>query len=93
MLRLLFLFFLLLASVILGIILTKSHGYLLIAVNHWTIETSLWFALFALMTCFVLSYCLLRFFSKLCAAPQRLHEWRMHRLNKKAQAITRQGLI
>nr|WP_019218081.1 hypothetical protein [Legionella tunisiensis] len=55
MIRVLMIFLLLLASVYLGIQLNRDPGYLLIAINHWTVETTLLVAIFALIISFFIS--------------------------------------
>ena len=47
MIKVLFIFILLLMSVWLGIQLQHDPGYMLIAINQWTIETPLWVAIAA----------------------------------------------
>lgn len=49
MIRLVIIFIVLVGSVFLGLEFSQSPGYVLIAFNHWTIETTLWFAIFALL--------------------------------------------
>lgn len=56
MIRVLFAFLILLAAVILGIQLNKDPGYVLIAINHWTIETTVWVAIFTLILLFMIVY-------------------------------------
>jgi HemY protein len=45
MMRLLIVFIVLLCSILIGLQFSHNPGYVLIAFNHWTIETTLWFAL------------------------------------------------
>lgn len=42
----------LLVAIVMGIQLSHDPGYLLIAINHWTIETTLWFAILGILLCF-----------------------------------------
>ncbi|MBN9227665.1 MULTISPECIES: heme biosynthesis HemY N-terminal domain-containing protein [Legionella] len=93
MLRLLIAFLILLGAVALGIQLNKDPGYVLIAINHWTIETTAWVAVFSIIILFIIVYFILRLFQKISRTPRALTKWHSKRLSQKAQAITRKGLI
>lgn len=93
MMRLLFAFLILLGSVALGIQLNKDPGYILITINHWTIETTVWVAVFSIIILFMVLYLILRLCQKISHAPSSLTRWHSKRLAQKAQAITRKGLI
>lgn len=91
--RLLFAFILLFAAIIVGIQLNKDPGYILIAVNHWTIETTLWVGIFAIILLFITLYSILKICQNLLKAPKTYRHWRRKKRIKKAQAITQKGLI
>ncbi|MDP3562773.1 MAG: heme biosynthesis HemY N-terminal domain-containing protein [Legionellaceae bacterium] len=91
--RILMTFIILLAAVYVGVNLQHDPGYLLIAVNHWTIETTLWVAIPALLVFILLFHTLITLFYKITRIPANWHAWRLNRQAKKAQAKTRQGLI
>lgn len=93
MIRVLMIFILLLASVWLGIQLNRYPGYLLIAINHWTIETTLWVAIIGLVILFLLLHTLLLLLSKITKSPASFRNWQAKRRIQKAQAKTQQGLI
>jgi HemY protein len=93
MMRIVLAFIILLGSVCLGIQLHYDPGYLLIAINHWTIETTLWLALSALFFLFIITHVFLQFCHKLAKTPGTIDKWNSRRLAQKAQATTRQGLI
>lgn len=93
MIRALLAFFLLLAAIFAGIQLSKDPGYLLIAINHWTVETTLWFAIFALILLFALMYLVLRLLSRINHSPAYIKQWHERRKKYKARQITRRGLI
>lgn len=93
MLRLLFAFIILMGAVALGIQLNKDPGYVLIAINHWTVETTVWVAAFSLIILFIALYFILRLLQKISRTPRTLTQWHSKRLSQKAQAITRKGLI
>jgi len=73
--------------------LNKDPGYVLIALNHWTIETTLWIAILGLLLIFLLFYLFLRFCHKISHTPKAMSRWHSKRQAQKAQAITRKGLI
>lgn len=91
--RVIFTFIILFAAIMLGLQLKSDPGYVLISYHHWTIESSLWVSLTALIIVFVLTYILLaicRCVIRIPVASRRwINKYRMH----KAQAKTRQGLI
>lgn len=93
MIRLLLAFIVLLGAIVLGVQLNKDPGYVLIAMNHWTIETTLWVLVFGLIILFAALYVFLQICHKILRAPSTFSEWRTRRLAQKAQAITRKGLI
>ena len=93
MIRLLILFLVLLVSVYLGIQLSHDPGYLLITLHHWSIETTLWVAIFALIIAFFLLHTFLLLLRKLRRSPTTLRNWQAKRRSQKAQAKTQQGLI
>lgn len=93
MIRILIAFIILLASVCLGIQLKYDPGYVLIAINHWTIETTVWVASFGLLLVFALVHILLQIVSAITKSPHTLRQWNSRRLAYKAQATTRKGLI
>lgn len=93
MIRVLLFFIVLLAAVWLGIQLSQDPGYLFIAIHHWTIETSLWIAILALLLSFLLLHSVLVLFGKIASTPSMYRAWRAKCRAQKAQAKTRQGLI
>lgn len=93
MIRLLCIFLVLLVAVLFGIQLTRDPGYLLIAINHWTVETTLLIALAVLFVAFLVFHTLLRFMAWLTQRPYAFNQWRTKRKVRKAQTRTQQGLI
>lgn len=91
--RIILAFFILLTAVLLGIQLNKDPGYVLIAMNHWTIETTLWIMIFSLIFLFLIMYLAFRLSHKILHTPSSFMKWRSRRQTQKAQAITRKGLI
>ena len=93
MFRVLFIFIFLFVSVCLGIQLSHDPGYLLIAINHWTIETTLWFAILLTLIAFLLLHTVLIICGKITHSPARYQAWRVKYRAQRAQAKTRRGLI
>lgn len=93
MFGLILVFILLLVSIGLGIQLQKDPGYLYIAANHWSIETTLWVAVITMIAAFLTLHVLFNTLSWMATLPS---SWR-RRLKKRraiqAQKKTRQGLI
>ncbi|MGL6028237.1 MAG: heme biosynthesis HemY N-terminal domain-containing protein, partial [Legionella sp.] len=80
MMRIVVIFLLLLASVYLGIQLKDDPGYVLIGLNNWTMETTLWFALFSLAVLFLSLYTLICVCHKILATPKAINRWNKRRL-------------
>lgn len=93
MMRVLFVLILLLASGWLGVQLSKDPGYVMIAIQQWTIETSLWVAVIGLLFFFFLLYFFIHLVARLLNIPSRWRNWLSKRRIHKARATTRQGLI
>ncbi|ASQ45048.1 heme biosynthesis protein HemY [Legionella clemsonensis] len=93
MIRIIIIFLVLLVSVWIGVQLNRDPGYLLIALNHWTIETNLWVAILGLILAFFLLHTLLLIVSKITHIPEAFRHWQTKRRMQKAQAKTQQGLI
>lgn len=93
MMRALFIFLLLLLSVGLGVQLHRDPGYLLIAINHWTIETTLWVAIVGLILLFLFFHTLLVLMKWVGHIPSAWHNHRTQHRIERAQAKTKKGLI
>ena len=93
MIRVILGFLVLLGSVWLGIQLQHDPGYLLIAINHWTVETTLWIAIVGLFLIFIILHTLLSLLHWIIHCPTSWHNWLSKRRIQNAQAKTRQGLI
>ncbi|MGC1181617.1 heme biosynthesis HemY N-terminal domain-containing protein [Legionella sp.] len=93
MTRLFLAFFVLLTAIVLGVQLNKDPGYVLIAINHWTVETTFWVLILGLIFLFLLLHLCLRLGHKISHAPTAIGRWHSKRLAQKARAITRKGLI
>ncbi|MFY7698181.1 MAG: heme biosynthesis HemY N-terminal domain-containing protein [Legionella sp.] len=93
MIRLAFTLVLLLASIWLGSQLNQDPGYLFIAINSWTLETTLWFALILISVLFLILYVSLATLQTVFRIPKHLQNWLDSRRIKKAQQKTNQGVI
>lgn len=93
MIRVIFIFALLLFAVYLGIQLNNDPGHVLISINHWTVEATLWVAVAALLLVFILLHALLMLLNQIALIPGNYCKWKSRRRSQKARKITRQGLI
>ena len=93
MMRAFFIFILLLASVLLGVYLQRDPGYVLIAIHHWSIESTLSVAMVVLCLAFILFHSALLLLHWLVHLPMAWKNWHTKRRIQHAQAKTRQGLI
>lgn len=93
MIRVLLILLVLLGSALLGVQLYHDPGYLLVAVSHWTLETSLWVAVIALILAFFVFHMLLLFINGLLDFPNSWRNWVTKHRTQRAQEKTRRGLI
>lgn len=93
MTRLFLAFFILLAAIILGVQLNKDPGYVLIAINNWTIETTLWLMILGVILAFLILHLIIHLCHKIARTPGAISQWHAQRLAHKAQETTRKGLI
>ncbi len=85
MIRTLFIFLLLLCSVWLGIQLHDDPGYVLIAINHWTIEATVWTLLVTVVTVFFIFQMSLLSLTWVIHIPHRWNQWFIQRRLRHAQ--------
>ncbi len=90
---LLYLLISLVAVTVLGLVLIKQPGYVLIGFGEWTMETTLALLLFTLLLSFSSLYLLLRFFAGLRRAPRQVREWDRRRKALRARNNLNRGLI
>ncbi|MDR1057877.1 MAG: hypothetical protein LBL17_04975 [Coxiellaceae bacterium] len=90
--RIIFYFLVLLFAVWFGVIMHNNPGYVLIAADNISIETSLWFAVVALVFLFVIFYTILRFGSGVSAITCYVKQWFNNRKKKRAHKQTVLGL-
>lgn len=93
MIRMIIMFVVLLASVYMGLWLQHDPGYVVITIHHWTIESTFWVAIIAMICFAVLVHFLLFTFKCIADLPHRWCKWRANRRLNKAQAKTKRGLI
>ncbi len=93
MMRILKIFILLLVSVWLGVHVYHDPGYLLIAMNQMTIETTLGVAIIGLILLFLVLHTLLLLLHWLIHIPTSWRDFRVKNRAHNAQVKTRQGLI
>jgi len=93
MIRVFIIFLILLASVWLGLTLSHDPGYLLITINHWSIETTLAVAVIGLVITFIILHTLLVLINRINRLPEDYRLFKAKRRAQKAQAKTRKGLI
>jgi uncharacterized protein HemY len=79
MIRTLLIFLLLLASVCLGVQLHNDPGYVLIALNHWTIESTVWTMLATVLCVFFILHLFLLSLNWVLHLPKRWRYWQFKR--------------
>ncbi|NCT56971.1 MAG: protoporphyrinogen oxidase [Legionella sp.] len=93
MMRILLILLLLFASTWLGLHLHGDPGYVLLVFRHWTLETTVWVALAAMMLTFALLHLFFASYKKTVHLPASWHHWRLKRRAGRARNKTTQGLI
>jgi HemY protein len=90
--RFIIVFLFLLVSVWLGIKIHKDPGYVLITYQHWSMETTLWFAIAAILVIFIILYFLFRLARGTINLSGRFQQWSQQRQFRKANKLTHKGL-
>lgn len=90
--KIIFYFLILLLAVWLGVTMHHNPGYVLIAYDNISIETSLWFAGVTLLLLFLVFYMLLRFSSGIGAITSYIRQWISNRKRRRAHSQTVLGL-
>ncbi len=76
-----------------GQLMVKDPGYVLIAFNQTTVETSLWVMLVVAVVGFLLAHWLLNILTNAMMPVQRLRSWRDRRSHNVSQRKTLKGLM
>ncbi len=90
--KLLILFIILLAAVLLGLMIHANSGYVLISYKQWSIETTLWMMIIIIILLFLLLYFLISIFRKTNSISKKIHQWSEERHAQKARKQTNLGL-
>jgi len=90
--KLLFGFVILLLAIWVGYLVHQDSGYVLIAYHKWSLETSLWVAIVAVILAFFLLYFILRLISHTASVCSRIQQHRQTRQDRKAKKLTDVGL-
>lgn len=90
--KVIFYFLILLVAVWIGITMHHNPGYVLVAYNDVSVETSLWFAVVALVILFLAIYMVLRFSSGIYAVASYIKQWISNRRKRRAHKQTVVGL-
>ena len=72
----------------LGLLIQTDPGYVLFSYGSTTIETTLWFALFALAGTLFLIFVTAKIFSHILTSPFQIKKWMSHRKQKQQEACT-----
>lgn len=83
----------LLAAVLLALLLLRDPGYVLMAYDVWTVETSLSLFVIAVVAGYLVLYLLLRSLRGLLHMPGRVRSWRRGRRRERARAAYDRGML
>lgn len=75
-----------------GYLVSQDPGYVLISYGTWSIETSFWVAIVALLLAYLLLYVLFRIFRLSALIPERFRRWGSRRKGEKGRKQTSIGL-
>lgn len=84
---------LLLVGTLVGEMMVKDPGYVLLSYNHTTIETSIWGLFMVVVVAFVAFYLLIASVRYLLERRKRLGQWNQERHHKHASRRTLRGLL
>ncbi len=90
--RLVWIFIVLFIAIGLGFLVHQDSGYVLIAYNNWTLETSIWIAITAVILFFFALYFILRLLGHTRLLGSRFQKWGDSRKQDKARRLTNIGL-
>lgn len=94
--KLFFTFIIILFAIAIGFIVQKDPGYVLLAYNGWTLETSIWVAALSALLIFFLIYFLLRLLHHIFNLDLRWRNWwqkrRHHKMHEKMELGIYQSL-
>ncbi|MDF1653990.1 MAG: heme biosynthesis HemY N-terminal domain-containing protein [Coxiellaceae bacterium] len=76
----------------LGILMHHDSGYVLIAYNHWSLETSIWVAIVTVLITVVVLYLLVKLINGLLNLSGRYRRWCGNYRTSKSQRLTQSGL-
>jgi HemY protein len=76
-----------------GTLIARDPGYVLIAWDHWSLETSIWFALLLAVAALLLLRGLMLVASVLFGSRTGLRDWNRRRLELRARRRTTRGLL
>jgi len=93
MIKMLWLLALLIGSVYLGVKLQGDPGYVLISIKHWTLESTVWVFLAAVILLFAMLHLFFASYHKTMHIPDSWAIWRKKRKHRHARTKTTQGLI
>ncbi len=93
MFKILFILLLLFISIWFGIQLHGDPGYILVIFRHWTLETTVWVAVAAVLITFFLLHLVLLSYKKIIHLPTSWHHWRVKYRSGRSRNKTTQGLI
>jgi len=79
-------------AVFLGLFMHKDSGYILIAYQHWTLETSFWIGLAVLIVAFIAIYAFIRALHHTTNIGNKLKNWMAQKQQQKAIQLTNIGL-
>lgn len=92
MIRFFLYFILLILFVWIGILIYRDPGYILITYQHWSLETTLWFAIIAIIVIYLLLYLLIKILGSTFFFPQKLRIWSKKHREQKSDSLTYKGL-
>lgn len=90
--RILYFFIVLFFAILLGLVMYQSAGYVLIAFQNWTIETTLWIFVFLLLLLLLLLNFLLQIINGIISGPGLFKNWVKKRKINRARKQTNLGL-
>ncbi|MFT3741302.1 MAG: heme biosynthesis HemY N-terminal domain-containing protein [Gammaproteobacteria bacterium] len=90
--RLIFYFIILFLAVCLGIIIHNHPGYVYVNVGHTSFETTLWFAVFAILLAFAVIYLVFKCLNSIFSLPGKWYQFRQKRQAQKGSRLSEQAM-
>lgn len=91
--RLLIYVAILVVAIIAGLFLARDPGYVMFSYGKWSMETSIWFLIIAVIILFIILWLIASVLRSIYKTPHRVGKWRKGKRQDKAHSLTSDGVL